>query len=72
MDLDICSPTFDFQRAINTIKEHPSRLISDVILDQLVLPGVGNIIKNEVSTADIIIITLIIIVIIPTTGLDLQ
>ncbi|XP_050735454.1 endonuclease 8-like 3 isoform X2 [Eriocheir sinensis] len=47
IDLDICSPTFDFQRAVRTIREHPSRVISDVILDQLVLPGVGNIIKNE-------------------------
>lgn len=47
MDLDICSPTFDAKRATLTILEHPERLICDVILDQLVLPGVGNIIKNE-------------------------
>lgn len=49
IDLDICSPTFDASRATHTIMEHSERLICDVILDQLVLPGVGNIIKNEVS-----------------------
>lgn len=49
MDLDICSPVFNFKRATHTIMEHSERLICDVILDQLVLPGVGNIIKNEVS-----------------------
>ncbi|XP_063878803.1 endonuclease 8-like 3 isoform X2 [Scylla paramamosain] len=47
IDLDICSPTFDLQRAVYTIRQHTTRLICDVILDQLVLPGVGNIIKNE-------------------------
>ncbi|XP_066980290.1 endonuclease 8-like 3 isoform X2 [Macrobrachium rosenbergii] len=47
IDLDICSPTFDAKRAVQTILEHPERLVCDVILDQLVLPGVGNIIKNE-------------------------
>ncbi|XP_042204487.1 endonuclease 8-like 3 isoform X2 [Homarus americanus] len=47
IDLDICSPTFDAKRATRTIMEHSERLICDVILDQLVLPGVGNIIKNE-------------------------
>ncbi|XP_071512782.1 endonuclease 8-like 3 isoform X1 [Panulirus ornatus] len=47
IDLDICSPTFDAKRATHTIMQHQERLICDVILDQLVLPGVGNIIKNE-------------------------
>ncbi|XP_042876877.1 endonuclease 8-like 3 [Penaeus japonicus] len=47
IDLDICSPTFNAKRATDTILEHQDRLICDVILDQLILPGVGNIIKNE-------------------------
>ncbi|KAK7086552.1 Nei endonuclease VIII-like 3 [Halocaridina rubra] len=47
IDLDICSPTFDAKRAALALMEHPERLVCDVILDQLVLPGVGNIIKNE-------------------------
>ncbi|XP_045119885.1 endonuclease 8-like 3 isoform X2 [Portunus trituberculatus] len=47
IDLDICSPTFNLQRAVHTIRQHTTRLICDVVLDQLVLPGVGNIIKNE-------------------------
>ncbi|XP_063610366.1 endonuclease 8-like 3 isoform X1 [Penaeus indicus] len=47
IDLDICSPTFNAKRATDIILEHQDRLICDVILDQLILPGVGNIIKNE-------------------------
>nr|XP_027213066.1 endonuclease 8-like 3 [Penaeus vannamei] len=47
IDLDICSSTFNAKRATDIILEHQDRLICDVILDQLVLPGVGNIIKNE-------------------------
>ncbi|XP_048365193.1 endonuclease 8-like 3 isoform X1 [Sphaerodactylus townsendi] len=46
-DLDVCSPKFSFSRAENEIKKQKDRLICDVLLDQAVLPGVGNIIKNE-------------------------
>ncbi|KAL8207295.1 UNVERIFIED_CONTAM: Endonuclease 8-like 3 [Gekko kuhli] len=46
-DLDVCSPKFSFSRAKNEIKKQKDRLLCDVLLDQAVLPGVGNIIKNE-------------------------
>ncbi|XP_076053292.1 endonuclease 8-like 3 isoform X2 [Oratosquilla oratoria] len=47
ISLDICSPEFDAQRATQAMQEHELRFVADVLLDQLVLPGVGNIIKNE-------------------------
>ena len=31
------------------VMEQQGRQVCDVLLDQLILPGVGNIIKNEVS-----------------------
>uniref|UniRef100_A0A8D0BRY2 Endonuclease 8-like 3 n=1 Tax=Salvator merianae TaxID=96440 RepID=A0A8D0BRY2_SALMN len=46
-DLDICSPKFSFLRAESEIKKQNGRMLCDVLLDQTVLPGVGNIIKNE-------------------------
>ncbi|XP_077158483.1 endonuclease 8-like 3 isoform X2 [Paroedura picta] len=46
-DLDVCSPKFSFLRAESEIKKQKDRLLCDVLLDQAVLPGVGNIIKNE-------------------------
>lgn len=46
-DLDICFPFFNMTRAQQRIEEKQSELICDVIMDQTVLPGVGNIIKNE-------------------------
>ncbi|NXD84119.1 NEIL3 Endonuclease, partial [Halcyon senegalensis] len=45
--LDICSPKFSFLRAETEIKQQKTRMLCDVLLDQAVLPGVGNIIKNE-------------------------
>jgi len=47
--LDICWKMFDFPRAVNTIMDgqHQERMVCDVIMDQSILPGVGNIIKNE-------------------------
>ncbi|NXC97724.1 NEIL3 Endonuclease, partial [Certhia familiaris] len=45
--LDVCSPKFSFSRAEHEIKQQNSRMLCDVLLDQAVLPGVGNIIKNE-------------------------
>ena len=47
-DLDICSPVFNFKRAVALVMEQQGRQVCDVLLDQLILPGVGNIIKNEV------------------------
>lgn len=45
--LDVCSPKFSFLRAEHEIKQQNTRMLCDVLLDQAVLPGVGNIIKNE-------------------------
>ncbi|NWS83447.1 NEIL3 Endonuclease, partial [Toxostoma redivivum] len=45
--LDACSPKFSFSRAEHEIKQQNTRMLCDVLLDQAVLPGVGNIIKNE-------------------------
>jgi len=47
--LDICWKMFDSVRAIDTIMEtkNRERMVCDVIMDQEILPGVGNIIKNE-------------------------
>ncbi|NWU89301.1 NEIL3 Endonuclease, partial [Upupa epops] len=45
--LDVCSPKFSFSRAESEIKQQKKRMLCDVLLDQAVLPGVGNIIKNE-------------------------
>nr|XP_020658806.1 endonuclease 8-like 3 isoform X1 [Pogona vitticeps] len=46
-DLDICSSKFSFLRAESEIKKQNGRMLCDVLLDQAILPGVGNIIKNE-------------------------
>ncbi|XP_044143867.1 endonuclease 8-like 3 isoform X1 [Bufo gargarizans] len=46
-DLDVCSSKFSFSRAESEVKKQGSRMVCDVLLDQAVLPGVGNIIKNE-------------------------
>ncbi|XP_062991396.1 endonuclease 8-like 3 [Elgaria multicarinata webbii] len=45
--LDICSSKFSFLKAESEIKKQKGRMLCDVLLDQAVLPGVGNIIKNE-------------------------
>ena len=48
-DVDICSDTFNQSRAVDLMMSRGGRMVCDVLLDQLILPGVGNIIKNEVS-----------------------
>uniref|UniRef100_A0A8B9S4X6 Endonuclease 8-like 3 n=1 Tax=Apteryx owenii TaxID=8824 RepID=A0A8B9S4X6_APTOW len=45
--LDVCSPKFSCLRAESEIKQQKTHMLCDVLLDQAVLPGVGNIIKNE-------------------------
>ncbi|CAH1267655.1 NEIL3 [Branchiostoma lanceolatum] len=45
--LDICSSHFSLSQATRTVSCHGDRMLCDVLLDQTVLPGVGNIIKNE-------------------------
>ncbi|KAK3100377.1 hypothetical protein FSP39_019030 [Pinctada imbricata] len=46
-DVDICSPKFNYRRAAELVKGEGERQVCDVLLDQTILPGVGNIIKNE-------------------------
>ncbi|XP_059541775.1 endonuclease 8-like 3 isoform X1 [Myotis daubentonii] len=46
-ELDVCSPKFNFSRAEREVRKQQGRMLCDVLMDQRVLPGVGNIIKNE-------------------------
>lgn len=45
--LDVCSPNFSQSRSEDAVRAQGSRMLCDVLLDQGVMPGVGNIIKNE-------------------------
>ncbi|XP_077466430.1 endonuclease 8-like 3 [Stigmatopora argus] len=45
--LDVCSPAFTPSRSAEAVRRHSARMLCDVLLDQAVMPGVGNIIKNE-------------------------
>jgi len=44
---DIMSDTWSTPKAIKKLKEFPESMISDVLLEQDIFAGVGNIIKNE-------------------------
>lgn len=46
--IDIMSSKWDSQKALNRLQEEPDKEIADLLLDQSVFAGVGNIIKNEV------------------------
>ncbi|XP_054421821.1 endonuclease 8-like 3 [Pteronotus mesoamericanus] len=46
-ELDVCSPKFRCSRAAREVRQQAGRMLCEVLLDQRVLPGVGNIIKNE-------------------------
>uniref|UniRef100_A0A8C7Y2J3 Endonuclease 8-like 3 n=1 Tax=Oryzias sinensis TaxID=183150 RepID=A0A8C7Y2J3_9TELE len=45
--LDVCSTKFSFPRSEEAVRSQAGRMLCDVLLDQAVMPGVGNIIKNE-------------------------
>ncbi|CAN9514607.1 unnamed protein product [Ophioblennius macclurei] len=45
--LDVCSSRFSSFRCQEAVRRQGSRMLCDVLLDQAVMPGVGNIIKNE-------------------------
>ncbi|XP_038555581.1 endonuclease 8-like 3 [Micropterus salmoides] len=45
--LDVCSPKFSFSHSEEALRSQSHRALCDVLLDQAVMPGVGNIIKNE-------------------------
>lgn len=46
--IDVLARQWDPQRALAQLKAHAAEEIGDVLLDQTVFAGVGNIIKNEV------------------------
>lgn len=45
---DVLSPAWSARKALGRMRRFPEGQISDVLLDQSVFAGVGNIIKNEV------------------------
>lgn len=45
---DPLSPEWNAARALSTIRKKPSEYVCDILLDQNIFSGVGNIIKNEV------------------------
>ena len=45
---DVMADEWDSNAAIKKLKEKPQALVCDVLLDQQIFSGVGNIIKNEV------------------------
>lgn len=46
--IDIMSPKWDSDKAFDSISAKPGAEIADLLLDQNIFAGVGNIIKNEV------------------------
>jgi endonuclease-8 len=46
--IDIMSPRWDAAGALRRMKQHGDEEVADVLLDQTLFAGVGNIIKNEV------------------------
>ena len=46
--VDTLSPTWDPRRALREMRKHREAEVADVLLDQGIFAGVGNIIKNEV------------------------
>ena len=45
---DLLSESFDAGEALRRMKERPAQLIADVLLNQRVLAGIGNVYKSEV------------------------
>ncbi len=45
--LDILNATFDKQKVLGMMSRNRDAMICDVLMDQGILPGVGNMIKNE-------------------------
>lgn len=46
--VDVMSEMWDAKKALQKVQSQPESLIADVLLDQTIFAGVGNIIKNEV------------------------
>lgn len=47
LELDILSNDWKENKVIKIIKNYPNETIDDILLNQEIFPGVGNIIKNE-------------------------
>ena len=47
-DTDVMNVTWDEKKAKQKLKQHAEKMICDVLLDQSIFSGVGNIIKNEI------------------------
>jgi endonuclease-8 len=45
---DVLSPSWDENAALKKLREQPEEMLCDVLMDQEIFSGVGNIIKNEV------------------------
>ena len=45
---DVMNDLWDEKKALKKVKQYPDDLICDVLLDQEIFSGVGNIIKNEI------------------------
>ena len=45
---DLLSETFDAGEALRRMQERPAQLIADVLLNQRVMAGIGNVYKSEV------------------------
>ena len=45
---DILSPSWDSEKAFTKVSKHPKAMLCDILMDQHIFAGVGNIIKNEV------------------------
>jgi endonuclease-8 len=48
VSVDVLSDQWDPEAALRRVQAHPRAIIADVLLDQRIFAGVGNIIKNEV------------------------
>jgi endonuclease VIII len=46
--VDVMSRKWDAKHVRSLVKQHPNAYVTDVLLDQNIFAGVGNIIKNEV------------------------
>ena len=46
--VDIMSPKWDSRQAFDSVSAKPNSEVADILLDQNIFAGVGNIIKNEV------------------------
>lgn len=47
LDYDILSPNWNIKKIVAAIKNNPKETVDDILFDQEIFPGVGNIIKNE-------------------------